>query len=88
MATRQNIHRVEPLDAASILAEADRTSRKASTSSERARRVSEAATMELDNVRNVFRTYQEAQEAFDAAMDERLQLEMEIEEHERELAEA
>ena len=75
MATRTNPHRVQELDAAAILAEADRTTRKASTSSERARRTSEANVAELEEVKQTFATYEEAQAAFDAAMEERLELE-------------
>ena len=70
-------------DAARILAEADRTTRKASTSSERARRANTAAEEELVNVHQVIMTYEEAQAAFDQAMEDRLTLEQEIEEHER-----
>ena len=86
MATRPN--KFSALDAASILAEADRTSRKASTSSERAAKVNDAAKTELANVRTVIRTYEEAQAAFDEAMEERMELEMEIERHEEELRQA
>ena len=88
MAQRRNPHHVEADEAARILAEADRTTRKASTSSERARRANTAAEEELANVHEVIMTYEEAQAAFDQAMEDRLELEQQIEAHERELAEA
>ena len=72
---RRNPHQMDADEAARILSEADRTTRKASTSSERARRASLRAEEELDNVKRVFSSYQEAQAAFDEAMEERLELE-------------
>merc|ERR1712051_846217 len=85
--TRQNPHQI---DAATknILAEADRTTRKASTSSGRAAKALIAAQQENDNVHIVVDTFTEAQEAFDTAMEERLEIEVQIEQHEQELAEA
>ena len=73
--SRSNPHHVNADEAARILAEADRTTRKASTSSERARRCSTAAQEELKAATDVVRTYEEAQAAFDSAMEERLELE-------------
>ena len=90
MATRQNRHRNEADqdEVARILNECNRIERKASTSSERAARVSKATSIVLDDVKRIFASYEEAQDAFDAAMTERLELEEQIEAHERELAEA
>ena len=51
------------MDAANILAEADRTTRKASTSSERARRAIGSARQEQRNVQRVIRTFEEAKAA-------------------------
>ena len=75
MAERRNPHQVSADEAARILAEADRTTRKASTSSERARKASVAAANEVDQANKVVATFEEAQEAFDKAMEDRLELE-------------
>ena len=62
---RRNPHQMDADEATRILAEADRTTRKASTSSERAKRANTAAESELAKVHNVIQTYEEAQAAFD-----------------------
>ena len=85
MATRQNPHQ---MNAAAILAECDRTERNASTSSERARRESDASQREIAASFEVITTYEEAQAHFDNAMEERLDIELQIEENERLLAAA
>ena len=53
MAERRNPHQVSADEAARILAEADRTTRKASTSSERARKASIAAEHEVEEATRV-----------------------------------
>ena len=58
--SRSNPHHVNADEAARILAEADRTTRKASTSSERARRCNTAAEEELKAAYDVMHTYEEA----------------------------
>ena len=85
MASRRNPHQ---MDAAAILAEADRTTRKASTSSERARRQMAENREEIKSATNVVRTYEEAEAAIAAAAEEQLELERQIEEEEKRLAEA
>ena len=75
MAQRTNPHQMNADEAARILAEADRTTRKASTSSERARRCNTAAQEELKAAHDVVQTYEDAQAAFDQAMEDRLELE-------------
>ena len=56
--TKRDPHRLDP--AAAILREAERTTRKASRSSERARSAISAAQQETVNVRRVVYTFTEA----------------------------
>ena len=78
--TLRNQHRLDP--AAAILREAERTTRKASRSSERARSAISAAQQETVNVRRVVYTFTEAQAAITAAADEILAIQRDIEEKE------
>ena len=78
--TKRNQLRLDP--AAAILREAERTTRKASRSSERARSAIRAAQQETVNVRRVVITFTEAQAAITAAADEILAIQRDIEEKE------
>ena len=74
--------------AADILAEADRTTRKASTSSERARRQMTANQETAAEVYADVASYAEAEAAINAAAQEGLEIQRQIEEEEKRLAEA
>ena len=65
MAERRNPHQVSADEAARILGECDRVARKASTSSERAAKASQAAQQEVALSNQVVATYEEAQANFD-----------------------
>ena len=78
-------HRVDP--AAAILREAERTTRKASRSSERARSAIRAAQQESVNVQRVVTTFAGAQAAIAAAAEEILAIQRDIDEKERQLVE-
>ena len=74
--------------AGSILNECDRVERKASSSAERAAREIALDEVAIVKARAVVTTYEEAQLAFDAAMQERLDLELAIEALEKAHADA
>ena len=89
MAQRRPRHEgASAIDAASILAQHDASTRRASHSSERAKRTLVAsATLVADN-ETMFRDYAEAEAAIGEAAEEKLQIMAEIERREQELAEA